>query len=181
VLDALVGGVVPSQMPVQAEDVPRWFDDALGQLVRSRAAEAARVLEVNRHNVMQLMKLALRGSRIATATKSRIAESSTEQPEQVDKIIAALAKGPLGQISSQRESPGNIQVASAVGPHADSKLPIKASSTSAKPRPAGNAVPRPKSSPKTRSATHAAPNPDPDWPFDPPVAVPPTAAEAKAV
>ena len=25
----------PPQMPVQPEDVPRWFDDALGQLVRS--------------------------------------------------------------------------------------------------------------------------------------------------
>ncbi len=168
VLDALVGGIVPSQMPAQAADVPKWFDDALGQLIRSRATAAARVLEINRRNVMQLMKLALHGSRIGTASKPRLTKSSTEQQEELDSIIAAIKKGPLGQVSSERENAGNIPGGSAVGPHADSKRPVKASTTTAQPQPASR-------------TTYAVPNSTLAWLLNPPVAASPIATPAKAV
>ena len=62
VLDAVVMCLSPHQRPQQDEDASAWFDDATRDIVRSRAAMAASVLAIDGHNIMRLLKLALRTS-----------------------------------------------------------------------------------------------------------------------
>lgn len=68
VLDSMVAALAPGAIPQQLEDVDPWFDDALAQSIRTRVIAAAQLLDVNKKNALQLIKLALRQIRAAKRT-----------------------------------------------------------------------------------------------------------------
>ena len=86
-LDAMIGGMVSTKMPQRVEDVAPWFDGALGQIVRSRAAAAAKILDVNKHNIVHLLKLALGANR---AGKRPAGKSPGVSPEYLEKLVSKL-------------------------------------------------------------------------------------------
>jgi hypothetical protein len=63
VLEACITGLMPSVLPNAKKDLQKWFDTALEQLIRSRAVQAARVMEINKFNIMPMLELTLTGIR----------------------------------------------------------------------------------------------------------------------
>jgi hypothetical protein len=59
VLDALIAGIGEIKMPERPDEVDKWLDSTVLQIVRTRAAAAAHLFEVNRGNAIRLLKLAL--------------------------------------------------------------------------------------------------------------------------
>jgi hypothetical protein len=59
VLDAMVAGISGVTLPQRPDELPAWFDSALGQIIRTTATGAVHFLEINRGNAMQLIKLAI--------------------------------------------------------------------------------------------------------------------------
>jgi hypothetical protein len=91
-LDALIAGLSPDKLPPSRQDLAGWFDDALVQLVRSRAVAAAGVLDVDRNNVLHLLKLALRQKHTATSKAGRHAQQADLDDGQLEKIMAAVER-----------------------------------------------------------------------------------------
>src|SRR5205814_1447510 len=87
VLNAMVSGMTIKSVPQRAEDIAPWFDDAMGQIVRSRSAAAAQVLEVNKHSVFRLLKLALIAQR---ANKGSAGASPGVSEQHLAHIVKTL-------------------------------------------------------------------------------------------
>lgn len=92
-LDAVVRGLILKTPPQRIEDVSPWFDDALNQLVQTSAAAAATTLQLNRKNMLQLMKLAIRTN--ATAAAAQEEREGTELEAVAKRIIKRLHLGVL--------------------------------------------------------------------------------------
>jgi hypothetical protein len=59
ILDAIISGFNRGTLPTRKTEVAGWFDSTVKNLLRSKAAVAARVFEVNKFNVMQLFEIQL--------------------------------------------------------------------------------------------------------------------------
>jgi hypothetical protein len=88
VLDAIVNGLVITTLPQRTEDLVGWFDDVLGQLVRSIAAAAASTLELNQKDMMQTVKLAVRAS--AAAAKGGTESPLTRYEKIMETVLASI-------------------------------------------------------------------------------------------
>jgi hypothetical protein len=91
-LDALFGGTPSAATPARAEDVADWFDDSLGQTLRSRVAEIASVLEINQRNTPRLIKMALRLKRAKEAARKRAKAANTVLDQQIEDIVATVER-----------------------------------------------------------------------------------------
>jgi hypothetical protein len=89
-LDAMIGGLSPRAMPQQIEDVGAWLDDALAQIVRSRAAQAASVFTINKYNVMHIMKLALREKRAAAVSQAGADPRQLDLGKHAENVVTTL-------------------------------------------------------------------------------------------
>ena len=100
VLDALIAGIGGREMPVSAAEVAEWIDNSLQEIVRTRAAMAARVFDVNRNNVITLLKLALprKGKKVPLN-----AADQEEFSRQVEERLAA-SKATMGAVWSVLEA-----------------------------------------------------------------------------
>jgi hypothetical protein len=58
-LDTMIAGIGGIAMPQRPDDVANWFDSTMLQLVRTRAAAAARLFDVNRQSAIRLIRLSL--------------------------------------------------------------------------------------------------------------------------
>lgn len=58
-LEAAMSGLIPASLPSAKKDLEKWYDKALEQIIHTRATAAARVFEVNKYNVMQVLELAM--------------------------------------------------------------------------------------------------------------------------
>jgi hypothetical protein len=94
VLDTLIGCLSPHRTPHQDKDASAFFDDATAEIVRSRAAMAASVFVIDRHNVMQTLKLALRtkpaGSAETAPIQLRPADYETIF-EELERLLGPVA------------------------------------------------------------------------------------------
>jgi hypothetical protein len=97
VLDAVVNGLSQTTIPQSFEDAVRWIEDAQTQIVRSRAATAAYLLEINKDNVIPMMKLAIRCNK--PNEKSNIDAQPTAEAweKQAEQILAAVEQGIFGK------------------------------------------------------------------------------------
>lgn len=55
ILDAVLAGVQPNNLPKDRTQVSRWFDQTMKTLLKRKAIMAAQMFEVNKWNVMELM------------------------------------------------------------------------------------------------------------------------------
>ena len=87
-LDAVITGIGPTTTASRMDDVDKWFEDELVQLVRTTAAVAASTLSIHPKNVLRVLKLRFAQTRTA---KVREHVSDTE----VENILKAVsAVGP---------------------------------------------------------------------------------------
>jgi hypothetical protein len=86
VLDTIVSGFNRGTLPSRVNEVANWFDVTVKNLIRSRAAAAARVFEVNKFNVMQLFELQL--GVITSDLQAKSQQSGPQSP--LTKNVAAL-------------------------------------------------------------------------------------------
>lgn len=70
-LEAAMSGFMPSALPSAKKDLEKWYDKALEQIIHTRAASAARMFEINKYNVMQVLELA-----VSNATQRQMASNS---------------------------------------------------------------------------------------------------------
>jgi hypothetical protein len=114
VLDALISGIGSVPMPQQAHELVPWFDEALEQLVRTRATAVAALLEPNSRNAVQLIKMGLR----QMAAKARKKEKDKRPPiseDYLQKIVSSVEASlpqkfvnvddPLGAAPGRRTGP----------------------------------------------------------------------------
>ncbi len=87
-LDAAINGMIITTLPQQAKDVEGWFEDLLGQLVRTNAAAAASIPDLNQKNMMQTIKLSLRAS--AAAAKTDTEPPLTPYEKTIEKLLASI-------------------------------------------------------------------------------------------
>lgn len=88
VLDVIISGFTRDPFPTQSSEIPRWFDSTIKNLLRSRAATAARIFEVNRFNVMQLFELEL--AIISSDIQAKSLETGVQSP--IAKGVEMLLK-----------------------------------------------------------------------------------------
>lgn len=88
VLDVIISGFTRDPFPTQSSEIPRWLDSTIKNLLRSRAATAARVFEVNRFNVMQLFELEL--AIISSDIQAKSLETGVQSP--IAKGVEMLLK-----------------------------------------------------------------------------------------
>ncbi len=93
VLEALVSGIGPADMPQRAAGVADWLDESLLQLVRTRATAASAILEVNGGNVMRLLKTAMRPKATAGAAQGVAQGPLTFGDEYIKKVAETLDFG----------------------------------------------------------------------------------------
>jgi hypothetical protein len=96
VLDAMIAGLAPDRRMLCGEDIADWFDDAMAQLVRSRAVAAAGILDVDRNNVMRVLKLALSQQRAAASTKAGRQTPNNLDDSQLEEHLEAFVSGMNG-------------------------------------------------------------------------------------
>ena len=92
VLDAVITGLAHTPMPQRAEDVDEWIDDALAQSIRSRAAAAALFMEINKKNVIGLLKLAFRAKEADKNSKAGARRSQADREKKAAEILAAIER-----------------------------------------------------------------------------------------
>jgi hypothetical protein len=131
VLDAMVSGMAPQEMPKRIDDVAEWFDDALGQIVRSRAAAAARVIELNKYNVIGLLKLALGGKRVAKTVRTGTKSARIELDQYAEKIVAKLDWGLANRTPPVVDETRQPYTTSPVVPRAEEQLAMVADAAAA--------------------------------------------------
>jgi hypothetical protein len=105
VLDALVACLSPHQTPQHVEDASAWFDDALRDAVRTRAATVASVLAIDKHSIMRILKLALRAKHATLANSAQTQMLWAGVREYVEELrrdveSAAAEHGQSGQHKS---------------------------------------------------------------------------------
>lgn len=113
VLDAVITGLAHTTMPQREEDVGEWFDDALAQSIRARAAAAALSMEINKENVIRLLKLAFRAKEAGKNLKAGAQVSQAEREKKAGEIMAAIDRSAslwkrpefIGEGPSQRIDP----------------------------------------------------------------------------
>jgi len=86
-LDAGISGVGTIKMPQSREDLDKWFEQACGQLVRTKAAAAACVLTINRTNTAPLIRLGLLAKNSAPSVNTA---SGAQSEELAAKILAKI-------------------------------------------------------------------------------------------
>jgi hypothetical protein len=94
-LDALFGGTPSTATPTRADDVVDWFDDSLGQTLRSRVVEIASILDINQHNTPRLIKMArdlIRAKEAARARAKLANPMLDQQDQQIEDILAAVER-----------------------------------------------------------------------------------------
>ena len=57
ILRIVISGFRRGSLPRRREEIGPWFDDTFTTLIKSRSAQAARVFQINKYNVMQLMDI----------------------------------------------------------------------------------------------------------------------------
>lgn len=123
VLDAIICGFNGLDFPAKAADIPEWFDAALANLVRVRAAVAARLFEINRYNVMQLLEINfnLQNMKSADATGPQ-----TAIEQNLDVIIQELGWEMAPTLADQRTGAMSEYMTSAVEANAREQLQLAA-------------------------------------------------------
>ena len=94
VLDAVIQGLSHAKMPSRTGDVEPWFEDVLGQLVRTSAAVAAATIAIDRKNIMRLLTLAMK-HRTAVEPGSETAASDLQNrlKTMLDSVNVAISGG----------------------------------------------------------------------------------------
>jgi hypothetical protein len=87
-VDAVINGMASTTVPKRTKNLEEWFDDVLGQLLRTTAMAAASALEMNRKNMMQTVKWALRAN--AAVAKTGTESLGTQYEEKMEKILASI-------------------------------------------------------------------------------------------
>lgn len=57
ILKIVISGFRRGSLPRRPEEISPWFDSTFTMLIKSRATQAARVFQINKYNVMQLMEI----------------------------------------------------------------------------------------------------------------------------
>src|SRR5262249_50069263 len=86
-LEATITGLMGSTFPSAKKDIEKWFETALEQIVRSRATQAARVLQINKFNIMHVIELALTGAREKQEGSNSAGAKFDEFAEKVTGIV----------------------------------------------------------------------------------------------
>jgi hypothetical protein len=89
VLDAMITSIGNLAAPTDPRDVGQWFDNALRAIVQTRSTAAARLFEINKQNMMQLLKLAM-----PTRPKTKVQGEDASNPEALNRrmftVLTAL-------------------------------------------------------------------------------------------
>jgi hypothetical protein len=78
--------------PSTREDIGEWFNDIFAQISQSRASAAASFFEINKQNVIGLLKLALRAKDAGKVSKTGAQVSQADQEKQLEEIMAAMER-----------------------------------------------------------------------------------------
>lgn len=100
-LEAAMSGLIPSALPSAKKDLEKWYDKALEQIIHTRAATAARMFEINKYNVMQVLELAL-----SNTVQRQMASGSVGGgiEDFAEKVTGAMSGWSLAEIGfSKRE------------------------------------------------------------------------------
>lgn len=133
VLNVMISGFDAASFPKKSSEIANWFDNSLKMLLRSRAAAAARIFEINRYNVMQLFELSLGVMNHDFAAKGAAGGAQNELQQNIEALMQEIEWGlaydeeSLEQINSQQQA----YVRSAVEPRASEQLQLAAGETPA--------------------------------------------------
>jgi hypothetical protein len=100
-LEATITGLMPSSLPSSKKDIEKWFETALEQIIQSRATQAARVMQINKFNIMQILELAVTGSREKLDGSS---SSGARFDEFAEKVTGVVGNWGMAEKSFRRMS-----------------------------------------------------------------------------
>jgi hypothetical protein len=123
ILDTIFSGFTEGTMPRTSEQVESWLDEKMRLLLKQKATLAARVLEVNRYNVMQLMELHLafcNAARDAGATAGAAADYMPNISEALGAIPWTVGKQSGEKLPMLQQE----HLASAIEPRAHEQLAV---------------------------------------------------------
>jgi hypothetical protein len=121
-LEAALTGLMPSSLPSAKKDVEKWYDKALEQVLRTKAMQAARMMEVNKFNIMQVLELAVTGSREQYAATAGTHASFDDFAEKVTGVMGGWSMSERG--FSQKSEVEKKMVAGAVEPRVQERLEV---------------------------------------------------------
>lgn len=104
-LDVIISGFTSGDFPKQRADVGRWFDRTMQQLLKSKATTAARLFEVNKFNVMELMQISMSAihheNKAGDGPQSEIEKSIDALLKEVPWGLARKGYGQLGALQQE--------------------------------------------------------------------------------
>jgi hypothetical protein len=100
-LEALLITMWPSSQADKPADVAQWFNEALGSTVLTHAMAVALTMEINRHNAMRFLRLALRiGAREASRRSSAEADDLNRRIANMLQTVAPHLMNPVPRTTS---------------------------------------------------------------------------------
>ena len=93
VLDAVIQGFSQAKMPTGVNGVAPWFEDVLGQLVRTSSAAAAATISIDRRNIMPLVKMALKhGTAVESGDETAANDLHNRLTTMLESIFAVTGR-----------------------------------------------------------------------------------------